>query len=362
MAKVNTILERLLCLAPWPRGRNPRLFFNARPGKGGPRGFIGKLASEFRSRGVLLTYHRLRGSSGALLLSASWGNWFHHLCRHWGVRTVLRVDGFYLPTYFDNRPQPPGYQDRSLTPVGMALNYRLQRDLSLSNFVIYQSNFSKRMADHFLFNRLNNCAIIYNGVDLELFKPALSPGKRRLTLLVAGALRHEYMLGTVLQVFRRLWRQADLELMILGNMDSISKTLLAEFRQADSQASERIKIIGPVLNQEMPRYIQQADILLHPRLGDGCPNVVIEALACGLPVICGSWGGAAELVGDGGLVVPVGPWEYGESFVDSICAATVQVLENLDNYRTAARARALDQFDIRTVADNYLKALLFSQG
>ena len=331
-------------------------FFNTRPGPGGPGNFVHRLARQFQQQGVSFTYCRLHGAQGALLVTVSWGDWFHRLCKRWGVRTVLRVDGFHVPAYFDNRPQPPGFQDRRLTLEKMALNYRMQRDLLFSDFVIYQSAFAKQMADQFLYDRRDDFAIVFNGVDLDQFRPGpFHQGRRRL--LSAGTLRHEYMLGTVLPVFDRLWQRHDLELLIVGRMDEISRRLLDEFFTDKPQAAARVHVVGSVPNEDMLRHMQQADILVHPRQGDWCPNVIIEAMACGLPVVCGSWGGAAELVGDGGQVVPTGPWEYGELFVEDLVEAVTQILDDLDRYRIAARARAEADFDICYTASRYLEAL-----
>lgn len=347
--------DRLAVLLPWPR-QPSTCFINLRPTAGGPGNFVRKLAREFQRQEISVTFRRLRSAQGALLFSVSWGDWFHRLCRLWGVRTVLRVNGFMVPSYFDNRPQPPGYQDRRLALADMALNYRLQRDLHLSDFVIYQSAFCKQMADHFLYDRRENYAIVLNGVDLDQFRPvARRPGRRRL--LSAGSLRHEYVLGTVLPVFSRLWQQHDLELLIVGSRDNVSRRGLESFCQKHPQAAERIRVIGPVPNAEMPRHMREADILVHPRLGDSCPNTVVEAMACGLPVVCGSWGGVVELVGEGGIVVPTEEWAYGERYVKDLAEAVERILGDLERYRGAARARAEAKFDIRATAHHYSTAL-----
>ena len=152
-------------------------------------------------------------------------------------------------------------------------------------------------------------------------------------------------------------KKHDLELLIVGSMDEINQRQLDDFRRSNPQAADRIHVVGPLPNDEMPQYMQQADILVHPRLGDWCPNTVVEAMACGLPVVCGRWGGAAEVVGDAGRVVPTNEWEYGEKFVEGLSQAVVHILENLNHYRTAARTRAEAKFDIRQVASAYLQAL-----
>ncbi len=348
--------DRISSCLPWPRAAQKDCFFSLRENAGGPGYFSRKLAREFDKQGMSVTHNRLRGAQAALLFSVSWGDWFYHLCRLWGVRTVLRVDGFMLPDYFDNRTQPSDFQERALTTSDMRLNYRMQRDLLRADHVIYQSVFSKEMADTHLYNRRDRYSVVQNGVDLDWFRPGKGHDGR-LRLLAAGSLRHEYMLGTVLPVFARLWRHHDLELHIVGTLGKICRQQLADFGTSDPEASERIKVVGAIDNDDMPEQLRQADVLLHPRLGDWCPNVVVEALACGLPVVCGSWGGAAELVGTGGIVVPTNKWSYGPEFVQGIVTAVETVLASLSDYRDRARQRAEAEFDIRIVAEKYALAM-----
>lgn len=348
-------LDRAGCLVRW--GRKPgTCFLTLRPGNGGPAVFSDKLAQEFVKQGIRPTYRRLGSAEAALIFSTSWGDWFHRLCNRWKVRTVVRVDGFMVPSYFDNRDQLPGYQDRRMSAEAMFLNYRLQRDLSMSDFVIYQSAFSKRMTDHYLFNRRHNFEIVHNGVDLDHFRPGPKRLGRRC-LLSIGSLRNEYMLGSVLPVFDRLWRPYDLDLLVVGSIAPICRQQIDEYLQLHPELADRIKVVGPVPNSDLPAYLSEADVMIHPRLGDWCPNTVIESMACGVPVVCGSWGGAAELVGDGGIVVSTGEWTYGEEFHEGLAQATGRILADLERYKTNARRRAEEVFDIRVVAARYAKSM-----
>jgi len=348
-------LDRAACFLPWMRQPNT-CFFSLRPVTGGPGTFARKLALEFENHGIETTYRRLRRAQSALLFSVSWGDWFHELCRRWGVRTALRVDGFMVPSYFDNRPQPASFQDRRLKLSDMSMNYRLQRDLSMSDYVIYQSAFSKRMADHFLYNRRERYSIIFNGVNLERFRPCPQhPG--RIRLLSAGSLRDEYMLGSVLPVFGRLWEIHALDLFIVGSMEPICQQQIDDFCRSNPKAAEHIHVVGPVANDALAAYMQKTDILIHPRLGDWCPNTVIEAMACGVPVVCGSWGGTMELVGNGGVVVSTEEWSYGEEFVTGLVEAVERILDDLDSYKQKARQRAEEAFNICQVAGYYADAM-----
>ncbi len=354
--RVQRVADRVSSCLPWPRTTRNTCFFGLRATPGGPGYFSRKLAQEFHGQGMRVTHNRLRSAQSALLFSVSWGDWFHRLCRLWGVRTVLRMDGFMLPSYFDNRAQPHGFQKRALSPSAMRLNYRMQRDLLWADHVVYQSVFCKEMADTHLYNRRERYSIIHNGVNLDWFRPGLGHSGR-LRLLAAGSLRHEYMLGTVLPVFARLWRSHDLELHVVGTLGRICRRQLADFSHQNSEASERIKVVGAIDNDDMPQQMRQADVLLHPRLGDWCPNVVVEALACGLPVVCGSWGGASELVGAGGIAVPTEQWSYGEEFLQGMATAVETVLASLPDYRARARQRAEAELDISRVAEAYALAM-----
>lgn len=348
---VEKIVDRVACWVSWPRGKRT-VFFSQRPGLGGPGTFSHKLIQEFQQQEISTTFRRLRGSEAALMFSVSWGDWFYRLCRRMGVRTALRVDGFMLSNYFDNREQPTGHQDRRLKLTDMALNYRLQRDLLLADQVIYQSAFSKQMADRFLYCRRGNYRVVHNGVNLSQFCPG-SPREGRRRLLSAGTLRDEYMLGTVLPVFECLRKRYDLELLVVGSMAPICQQQIHEYLENYPDAADRVKVVGPVTNSDLSHWLHEADVLLHPRLGDWCPNVVIEALACGLPIVCGSWGGTAELVGDAGVVVTTGEWTYGDNFVTDLSAGVETVLAELEQSKFKARSRAESMFDISKVAATY---------
>lgn len=360
--RMTKTFDRIGVLFPTAGNTHTRqVFMSLRPGVGGPGTFSGKLEQEFSRQSVSVAHRNLRGSTGALMFSVSWGDWFYRLCRRWGVRSVLRVDGFMVPEYFDNRDQPAGHQERNLTPDSMAQNYRLQKDLAQADFVIYQSEFSKECADKYLYKRRDEYAVIKNGIDLEHFNVGpIAQRKRRL--LSVGAIRHEYMLGTVLPVFEKLWASYDLELLIVGNLDVINMEILEKFRRENPNLRDRVIVTGPVANSDLPAYIHESDVLVHPRLGDWCPNVIVEAMACGAPVVCGAWGGAAELVGEAGAIVPVGPWEYGDAYIESLADATAGVLDNLDHYRLLARQRAESEFDIRQIANQYLGILCGQEG
>jgi glycosyltransferase involved in cell wall biosynthesis len=69
--------------------------------------------------------------------------------------------------------------------------------------------------------------------------------------------------------------------------------------------------VGEKRYEEIPSWISAADILVLPSYSEGLPNIVMEALSCGTPVIVTDVGGCPEVVKDGktGFVMPVGDVE-----------------------------------------------------
>jgi glycosyltransferase involved in cell wall biosynthesis len=94
---------------------------------------------------------------------------------------------------------------------------------------------------------------------------------------------------------------------------------------------------------------RRAHALLHTKVKDPCPTLVVEAMACGLPVVHPASGGTVELVGDvGGIGVPhPDTWDRDEPpSPEAMADAVDRVLADLPSYAAAARARAVERFSL----------------
>ena len=67
---------------------------------------------------------------------------------------------------------------------------------------------------------------------------------------------------------------------------------------------DRVVFAGRYAQRDAPALYRRAHVCSIPQVNDPCPNVVLEALACGVPVVHSASGGTPELVGDGGIGVP----------------------------------------------------------
>jgi len=148
--------------------------------------------------------------------------------------------------------------------------------------------------------------LVYNGVDLDRFCPAACEAKRaeaREALRLADdetcflIVAHNFKLKGVRELIEAASRLAKephrWRVVVAGKADpGPYKRLAARLACAD-----RIQFVGP-LPDVVPGYAA-ADVYLQPTWYDPCSLVVLEALACGLPVITTRFNGAGELMHDG---------------------------------------------------------------
>jgi glycosyltransferase involved in cell wall biosynthesis len=88
---------------------------------------------------------------------------------------------------------------------------------------------------------------------------------------------------------------------------------------------------------------------------------VVEALACGTPVLAFDTGALPELVtGDAGRVVPYGgnPWRLERPDVPALVRGAVEILGDQERFRSGARARAEEALSLDRMVDRYLSVLL----
>ncbi len=119
---------------------------------------------------------------------------------------------------------------------------------------------------------------------------------------------------------------------------------------------ECVHLVGGYDQRDAPAVFRRAHLLLHTKVQDPCPTLVVEAMACGLPVVHPASGGTTELVGDvGGIGVPHPmSWEHDEPPApEALADAVVRVLDDLPRYSAAARERAVERFSLEPWLDRH---------
>jgi len=145
--------------------------------------------------------------------------------------------------------------------------------------------------------------VIYNGVNKQIFFPNEAV-KKSNSLLYVGNLKASKGVGELIAAFIKLIKtHKDLELIIAGNGDMMPEVKSA---LAQENLSEHVKLLGSVNHKDIALLIQQASILVLPSYAEGVPNVILEAMSCGTPVVATNVGGIPEIVSEqsGILVEP----------------------------------------------------------
>lgn len=156
---------------------------------------------------------------------------------------------------------------------------------------------------------------IYNGVDATVFRPrARSDARAQLGLapdalvaLFVGNLldvKNPLMLVSAFAEFAKSNPERDARLVMAGRgpLREDVEQLAASLGLAD-----RITLAGPLASDQIALHMAAADFLCLSSRNEGLPNVILEAFACGLPVLSTKVGGIAEVANDpalGHLVEP----------------------------------------------------------
>ena len=233
-----------------------------------------------------------------------------------------------------------------------AVNQPLRRVLHAADYILYQSWFCKRSADEFLGEPSGRWEILSNAVDVDRFTPAAEPPPDGPVLLLGGDQTQPYRLELALRTFAVVvcsFPQA--RLLVTGRLLSPAEPLVRELRLGD-----RVEFVGRYSQEEAPSVFRRAHALLHTKVNDPCPSAVIEAMACGVPVVYPASGGTVELVGDeAGIGVPhPGGWERDEPpSPEALADAVARVLGDREAYAAEARRRAVERFALRPWLDRH---------
>jgi glycosyltransferase involved in cell wall biosynthesis len=339
-------------------------------GVGGMVSFQHKLVSGLAQRNIQVTYdphdmpyQALLVVGGTRQLAALWRarrrgipvvqrldgmNWLHRLRMPDGRRTGLR---HYLRSEYGN----------------LILSVIRAR---LADTIVYQSEFSQRWWERERGPTPVPACVVYNGVDLGRFSPqgeGERPVERWRLLMVEGSLMGGYEVGLesgvelAQQVAARTsasHSRKSVELMVVGR---VTPRLQQRWQNAlKGHADVTLRWLGLVSQARIPAIDRSAHLLYSSDLNAACPNSVIEALACGLPVVAFNTGALAELVTqDAGKVVAYGgdPWKLEPADIPALAEAAWEVLGQQERFRHAARQRAESLFGLQRMTDGYLRAL-----
>jgi glycosyltransferase involved in cell wall biosynthesis len=153
---------------------------------------------------------------------------------------------------------------------------------------------------HYGVDQTTFCIRNRNEVATELDLPT-----DRKRILFVGNLVPVKDIPTLLKAFALLIHDGnrDTDLFLIGDGPGREE---AEKQIAHHNLRGRVNLLGEKLHGEVARWISACDVVCLSSLNEGIPNVILEALACGRPVVSSRVGGIPEVICEGktGLLVP----------------------------------------------------------
>lgn len=324
---------------------------------GGPSSFQSKLKAGMGARGIEAHHDLSREGTQALLITGATRNLGALIeARHRGIHIVQRLDGMN----WLHKRHATGLR-HYLRSERMNLQLALIRRW-FADMIIYQSTFTRDWWNR-VYGVLNKpYAVIHNGVDLVNFNRSgrgSIPKDFIRILVIEGSFKggHERDLLNAVEFANCLSESLGkkVELSVAGSVPEELRNRISTIGLTS------VNWLGIVAHEQIPELDRSAHLLFPAEINAACPNSLVEALACGLPVAGYATGSISELVGeDGGAVVPYGSdyWKLEAPDTEGLVFAASHVLEKLPHYKRSARKRAEIFFGLDLMVEAYQKILL----
>lgn len=247
------------------------------------------------------------------------------------------------------------FKARALRPVVRGL-MRLALGGSTASLIVQNPDDAAFFTDAALVDPARVRLIPGSGVDCGRFTPRsdhpAATDNRCLRVVMAARLLWDKGLAEFVESARLVRQRGHaVQFLLAGNTDPGNPAAVPEATVRSWVEEGVLEWLGHV--DDMSELLRSADIAVLPSYREGLPKGLLEAAACGLPLVTTDVPGCREVVSDGvnGFLVPV-------KDSNALARAIIQLSENAalrQRLGTAARSKAVAEFDERIVIDSTIK-------
>ena len=214
--------------------------------------------------------------------------------------------------------------DINIFPFKNHKTYKMtQNVLNSANAVISVSRDLKKKAKKIAGKEIN-IKVIHNGVDTQLFKPQNKQSQYSLNngnkvILFVGRIEKNKGVFDLIKAISLLRNKKKIILFLIGELRE--KDNLQKYIKMYSLEGKVI-YLGTVPHKKVAEFMNNSDLFVLPSYNEGVPNVILEAMSCGKPVISTNVGGIPEVISHGinGLLIePRNIEQLADSILKVLC-------------------------------------------
>ena len=187
-------------------------------------------------------------------------------------------------------------------PISKYIIEKEKKEYELADYIMVPSEFARKT---FLEKGFDEKKIIKNpyGVDLKEFKSDLSTkqDQNKFRIIYTGTVSIRKGILYLLEVFNDL-KLEDIELLIIGNIEKDLKKNIKKYK-----FNKNIIFKKSVNQSELRKFYIISHVFITCSIEEGLSMVQIQAMSCGLPVICTVNSGGEEIINDNidGFILPI---------------------------------------------------------
>ena len=240
----------------------------------------------------------------------------------------------------------PGFQER-FTKVYKIIAPAIKLIWKKADALIANSQGLKDMALDF-YNK-KPFDVIPNGVDTEVFYPSVKEESDEFKILFVSRLIERKGLQFIIPQLKKIQDSTEKSVKLIVVGDGPYRETLERIAE-ENHVSDMVEFVGQKGKEEIVPFYHNADLFILPSAKEGMPNVVLEAMACGLPIIMTPCEGSKELIDGNGYIVSV------EGFEKRI----IELIRNEEKREACSKVsivRCQELFSWQQVVDAYEKKL-----
>lgn len=191
---------------------------------------------------------------------------------------------------------------------------------SKSKMLIATSETTRNLLTNLLKVPAEKVRVVYYGIDHQMFKPTPKIEKEKKTILYVGSLTRLKGVHVLIEAFKLVQKELkNVELKIGGKCKD--NVLIQEVLH-QPKIKTHVKLLGFIKDEELPKYYRSSDVFVWPAYS-GISLSVLDAMACGTPVVVNNAFDTPEYIGEAGVLVETGD-------AHKLAEALIYVLGNED--------------------------------